>query len=241
MFFDDPAQMYHYKQRYIQNKIENEVKKIAKQLVYSDSDGNLVKLIENGKPTKDMLDLTDIKQIEILLKDYQITIFKENSISENLIYYKGPANIKHVYICYSNSHFNTVTKPHVFLNCKYFCHSCKKGYDNLNQHACQINCKKCHREVCLDLEKNFQCLECKTKCNNSTCLKYHTQLCSKRETCKICYKKIFRNHVCENKKWCSTCQQSVEFNGHQCFIKNEKTKVYVYMFEHVYMHVNMYI
>ena len=197
---------------------------IAKQLLrFKRSTSQLVDI--NGMITKEMLDLTDIKQIEIILKDYQITIFKENSMSQEP-YYKGPPNHKHIYICYTKSHFNTVTKPQAFLKSRYFCHSCKKGYDHTNQHACEINCKRCHREICLDTDRQLICKDCKSKCNSLACFQFHKKLCSQRKTCNLCLKKIYHNHVCENLKWCANCFKSVELNGHKCYIKKEEVSNY---------------
>ena len=52
------------------------------------------------------LTILDIQNIEIFLKNYQITIYEQDAKINDEPLYIGPPNEKFIYLCYTGSHFN---------------------------------------------------------------------------------------------------------------------------------------
>ena len=57
----------------------------------------------------------------------------------------------------------------------YFCNKCLKGYNNFNEHKCNLVCKACKKKDCHENNQNYKCLKCKVVCNSAGCLQYHEE------------------------------------------------------------------
>ena len=188
--------------------LEDDVKKIVKEL-------NI-----NDQPCGHY----ELQKIEYMLKDYQITVFNNDGKIYSEYYYKGPNNIKHLYICYTGSHFNVITSPQRYFNRVYYCNNCKFGFNNIGDHNCIATCRACCRLTCSkDKNNDYKCKLCNFNCFNIDCLRIHeADNCIKKKICKICNEIKLKSHVCGiDARWCSNCETSIDFN-HRCFIKIDK-------------------
>ena len=136
------------------------------------------------------------------------------------------ANQKSLYILHTENHYDCIKTIKSFYRCqstgKDFCDECKKPY-YYGSHNCNIICKICHRQVCLEGEEKV-CEFCFVKCKNIDCYRIHTKkVCSKAKICEEC--KTVRNyrHVCIGQKFCSNCKSVVE-EEHKCFILTREQK-----------------
>ena len=185
--------------------------------------------------------IDEFKKVERYFKFYQITIINgDEMIGDNYVYI-GPPNKKHIYICYTKSHYNVIKSMKQFLNRQYYCDYCKKGYANQTNHKCAAKCSTCIRFDCIneniEFENNLsyenyfenenndalECSFCKIKCRNDICKSIHEEkICYKLKLCEKCKKIKRQNHVCgDNSKWCTNCQISCGYE-HKCYILKEK-------------------
>ena len=85
--------------------------------------------------------IEEAKQFQAYLTDYQISILsKEYS---NKIIYAGPEKDKKIYLYMHNNHYDVITKMPAFFARSYYCHTCKKAYNNHEDHRCPNACKCC--------------------------------------------------------------------------------------------------
>ena len=189
--------------------------------------------------------IEEIAHIERSLKDYQITVINCDGKIHKEPLYIGEIKDKFIYITYSGNHFAAITTMSGFFDRGYFCHFCKKNYNNLEKHKCEYNCKHCRRYKCFETTK-IACKFCKTQCKNETCVRIHQErFCFQAKKCHSCNSFKGINHVCNpNDKWCKNCKKSVD-EKHRCFIKPEKIdkqldeiKGYIYFDYEAYLDEN---
>jgi len=133
---------------------------------------------------------------------------------------KKYTKFKFIYILFTGTHYNVITKINVFLNYKYYCNFCKVGYQHNGNHFCNQICKFCNRDKqrC-EVIKQKLCEFCLEKSNNEKCFKLHQE-----RVCEIINKCNQRTnyhspHVCEeNEFYCRNCSKVVDLE-HKCFIK----------------------
>jgi hypothetical protein len=186
----------------------------------------VLKIMKKCKIIDKPLGIGDIKKIERYFKHYQITILHGN-INKDIIY-KGIPNNKHIYICFTNSHYNVITSMKRFMNKSYYCNFCKVGYDKIGAHKCEALCISCLRHNCIKEEdlitdqNDFKCEFCKMICRNLLCKSIHEEkICYIPHLCQKCNKINRKNHVCGmDSKWCRNCKKSVNYN-HECYILKE--------------------
>ena len=119
-----------------------------------------------------------------------------------------------------------------FYRATYYCHHCKKPYNNIQDHRCKHLCKSCNRQRCINDKPNkninsiiIKCNFCLRPCNNELCKRYHEEkFCLNKNICNICKRLKNKKHVCLNQKYCKNCKAVVKID-HKCYILNsEKTE-----------------
>jgi hypothetical protein len=82
---------------------------------------------------------------------------------------KGPEKEKRIYLYMHNNHYDVITKMPGFFARSYYCHKCKKGYNNREDHRCLNACKCCRFSskcptlswlVCPDCHRSFKSQQC---------------------------------------------------------------------------------
>ncbi len=168
----------------------------------------------------------EIKKFEAYFKEYQIMIIDNSGLLKEPIYL-GPPNNKHIYISFTNTHYNVIKSICSFFGSNYYCHFCKKPYKQIGRHQCPNICRLCHIQTCqIDKTKIFKCQFCNKTCQNAVCQKYHeSQFCYVNNICKECgfYISKHHKHVCTNQKYCSNCKIVVDLQ-HKCYILTESEK-----------------
>jgi len=190
--------------------LEKETQQLVRELGFSNVHGGI----------------SNIKEIEEYLIDYQITLLHTNTIIwRHPIYVNFHKKFtKYIYIVYDQTkkHFSTIKSMQAFLNKSYYCHKCKIGYDHRNRHICENTCKACNKINC-SIESGIkqQCFDCKIMVNSEKCFELHKNICKVKKKCTECNYDLSKRHVCgDNNKWCKGCDKSVEID-HICFIKPE--------------------
>ena len=178
--------------------------------------------IKNGPCSIDM-----VKQIEEILKDYQIMIIDNETHETKTIYLnKEKSFTKFIYISYTNQHFNVILSMKSFLKKSYFCDFCKIGYTRIGNHVCNNMCKFCQRTNCFGSQNKKSCKSCNCVCRSDVCLNVHTEyVCDALKVCSNCNEKKSYKHVCGfDQKWCINCLKAVSLD-HQCYVLTESEKI----------------
>ena len=178
--------------------------------------------------------LEEAKQFQAYLTDYQISIVsKEYS---NKIIYAGPEKEKKIYLYMHNNHYDVITKMPGFFASVYYCHTCKKAYNNHEDHRCPNACKCCRfPSECPEVSWQT-CQDCHRLFKSQQCYDQHKQsrgdarsVCQSLVKCTKCqkvvrrYKQLPEKHRCGLTK-CWICGKFVQLEGHRCFIQPETKK-----------------
>ena len=154
----------------------------------------------------------------------------------NKIIYSGPEKDKKIYLYMHNNHYDVITKMPGFFARAYYCHECKKAYNNLETHLCPNSCKCCgSRPICPELSW-MPCNDCGRMFKSQQCYDQHKEprgearsVCQSWIKCTQCKKAVRRccvapeKHDCGKKK-CGICGKFVKLEGHYCFIQPETKK-----------------
>ena len=73
------------------------------------------------------------KQFQAYLSEYQISIVSKEYGDK--IIYTGPEKDKRIYLYMHNNHYDVITKMPGFFARSYYCHTCKKAYEHLEEHG----------------------------------------------------------------------------------------------------------
>jgi hypothetical protein len=172
--------------------------------------------------------IPEFKKLEIYFRDYQIMVIENcGKLTEPI--FIGNKNDKYIYLSFTGTHYNVIKSIARFYRSSYYCHHCKKAYNNINGHHCDFLCKCCNRPKCIKNEKctlKFKCKSCLKSCNNLLCKRQHEEkFCLAIRTCYICHRIKSLIHVCTDEKYCKNCRKVVPID-HKCYIlqpeKNEK-------------------
>ena len=178
--------------------------------------------------------IEEAKQFQAYLADYQISIVsKEYS---NKIIYTGPKKEKKIYLYMHNNHYDVITKMPGFFASVYYCHTCKKAYNNHEDHRCPNACKCCRfPSECPEVSWET-CNVCHRLFKSQQCYEQHKQsrgdarsVCQSLVKCTKCqkvvrqYKQLPKKHRCGLTK-CWICGKFVQLEGHRCFIQPECKK-----------------
>ena len=117
----------------------------------------------------------------------------------------------------------------------YYCHECKKAYNNWENHLCPNTCKCCgSRPICPELSW-MPCNDCGRMFKSQQCYDQHKEprgearsMCQGWIKCTQC-KKAVRCYAAPEKhdygtKKCGICGKYVQIEDHHCFIQPETKK-----------------
>ena len=168
--------------------------------------------------------IEELKQIEIFIEEYCITVIDGSAIKSNSFLYRGPKNKKFIYLLYLNGHYSVITSMKAFLDRSYYCNYCNIGYNNAHKHSCIELCNSCKSFECNKLSvKPLKCINCKISAFSERCLQRHCDIiCKKRIICEKCGFYKSRLHVCLDEKYCTKCKLVVDLS-HMCYINTDVT------------------
>ncbi len=154
-----------------------------------------------GVPTYAPCGLEQVEAFQNIGEKYQLVVVSKDHL--NKIIYQGPPKPKGIYLLYNDRHFDLITSMSAYLNRGYWCHECKKGYDNKPEHRCRDTCMVCRSGNCLmsdEVDEWVRCLDCNRYFKSRACYENH-----KRSGTSI---KKFGN-VCKQYFKCEKCETVV--------------------------------
>ena len=184
--------------------------------------------------------IPEMELFQKYLTNYEINIVSGNH-DNSIIYPPKPSinnnnnNITPLYLYLHYNHYNVITSMPGFLNQSYFCHTCKRPYDNKIEHLCPGMCKSCRAYNCIT-DEPLECKECNRWFKSKACYDRHKEpvgaaisVCQGIKKCLECGKSVHvrklnsKGHICGKK--CSTCKVVLnEKDEHKCYIqKTEQT------------------
>ena len=151
-------------------------------------------LHENAKVPLGPCGIDEAKQFQAYLSDYQINIVSKEYGDK--IIYSGPEKEK-IYLYMHNNHYDVITKMPGFFACSYYCHTCKKAYNNLDHHSCANACKCCRSLVNCPEVTWMPCNECHCLFKSQQCYDQHKQGRGEARS------------VCESLVRCGECRRTI--------------------------------
>ena len=113
------------------------------------------------------------KQFQAYLSEYQISIVSKEY--EDKIIYAGPEKDKRLYLYMHNNHCDVITKMPGFFVRNYYCHMCKKAYNNQEEHRCPNACKCCRFPTECPEVSWLTCPDCHRLFKSQQCFEQHKQ------------------------------------------------------------------
>ena len=169
------------------------------------------------------------------LTDYEINIVSADH-NNSIIYPSKPttSHAKPIYLYLHSNHYDVITSMPAFLGNSYFCHKCRRSYDQAINHVCSGMCKSCRSFECT-VKDPVECEECNRWFKSKACYDRHKEpvgngksVCEGIKKCLKCGKSMnvrnHKNHICGRK--CTTCGMILnEKDDHKCYIqKSEHTE-----------------
>ena len=154
-----------------------------------------------------------------------IRIQNKDEMCLNSIIYSGPEKEKRIYLFLHDNHYDVITSMPAFFARKRYCHTCKKGYDDVTEHLCPDSCLLCGFQNCIDCKRIFKSQECFDRHKQN--IGHGKSLCALLVKCCHCNYVVKRGqlrpdlHHCGQTK-CSTCNRYVDTKYHQCYMQPEK-------------------
>ncbi|XP_028393188.1 uncharacterized protein LOC114517600 [Dendronephthya gigantea] len=177
--------------------------------------------------------LNEVKQFQTHLNEYQINIVSKEH--QNCIIFSGPDKEKRIYLYLHDNHYDVITSMPAFFARKRFCHTCKKGYDKLQDHLCGDTCKLCYSQNC-PIVSWVRCNDCNRYFKSLECLHKHKQsignaktICDSLVKYCSCQAVIKRSkirpelHNCGLVR-CVVCQKYVDGENHLCYMQADRAK-----------------
>ena len=169
----------------------------------------------------------EIKRFQAVMKEYQIHVISKDHF--HAIIYEGPDAGNKIYLYLHDEYYDVITTMSGFLNKKYFCLQCKRGYDKKEKHKCNNPCNCCLHIHEDGLTNRKHCQDCNRYFKNDICYTLHKkQKASGKSTCKMHYRSIAcsqhinkemhrKPHTC-GEEYCKMCKDFFD-ERHQCYIK----------------------
>ena len=179
--------------------------------------------------------ISEVKQFQKYLTGYEINIVSMEH-GNTIIHPEQPivTETKRIYLYLYNNHYDVITTMPGFLNRSYFCHMCRKPYNNTVDHLCDSMCKMCRGFECSFVAPR-SCVDCKRMFKSQACYDRHKEplgngksVCQLVKKCVKCGKSMrihrLTNHLCGETR-CRTCKEFVDHDGkdtHYCYMKKPK-------------------
>ena len=155
---------------------------------------------------------------------------------DNKVIYGGPEKDKKIYLYMHNNHYDVITKMPGFFARVYYCHTCKKAYNNQEEHLCPNECRCCGFSPICPEEFWRTCKDCHRQFKGQRCYKQHKRSrgnarpvserlikCTKCQKTVRCCKQQPEKHQCGLTR-CWICGKYVQLEGHRCYIQPETKK-----------------
>ncbi len=181
--------------------------------------------------------ISEVKQFQKYLPEYEINIVSMEH-GESIIYPEQAADVetKRIYLYLHNNHYDVITTMPGFLNRSYFCHKCRKSYNNTVDHLCKAMCKMCRAFECPFVEPR-DCTDCGRMFKSQACYDRHKEplgkgqsVCQRVKKCAECGDSVpvynMTHHVCAKTK-CGTCKELIDNKDkdtHQCYMRKPKER-----------------
>ena len=171
--------------------------------------------------------IPQVEKFQEYLTGYEINIVSSDH-NNSIIYPPNPsaADVKPIYLYLHHNHYDVITKMPGFLSKSYFCHKCRRSYDQTINHLCPGMCKSCRAYEC-KVDDPMGCDQCGRMFRSKACYDRHKEPIGRGKSvcegkCGKCGRSLnirnLKNHVCEGK--CKTCQQPLEDGvEHKCYIQ----------------------
>ncbi len=181
--------------------------------------------------------IPEVKQFQKHLPEYEINIVSMDH-GDSIIYPECPVDVetKRIYLYLHNNHYDVITTMPGFLNRSYFCHRCRKSYNNTVNHLCNAMCKMCRAFDCPFIEPR-DCMDCGRMFKSQECYDRHKEplgkgqsVCQLVKKCTECGDSVIihnmPHHICGKTK-CRTCKEFVankDKDTHLCYMRKPKEK-----------------
>ena len=181
--------------------------------------------------------IPEVKQFQKCLPEYEINIVSMDH-GDSIIYPECPVDVetKRIYLYLHNNHYDVITTMPGFLNRSYFCHRCRKSYNNAVHHLCNAMCKMCRAFDCPFVELR-DCMDCGRVFRSQECYDRHKEpigkgqsVCQLVKKCTECGDSVIihnmPHHICGKTK-CRTCKEFVDNKDkdtHLCYMRKPKEK-----------------
>ena len=181
--------------------------------------------------------ISEVKQFQKYLPEYEINIVSMDQ-GNSIIYSEQPCVVetKRIYLYLHNNHYDVSTTMPGFLNRSYFCHMCRKSYNNTVDHLCDAMCKMCRGLECSFVNPR-DCADCGRTFKSQACYDRHKEplgkgrsVCQQVKKCTKCGNSVIvynmAHHICAKTK-CRTCKEFIDNKDkdtHQCYMKKPEEK-----------------
>ena len=135
------------------------------------------------------------KLLQAYLTKYHINIVSKE-YNNNI--YAGPEKDKRIYLYMHDNHHDDITRMPGFSARVYYCHTCKKVYDHLEEHLCPNECKCCGFSPICPEESWRSCKDCYLQLESQRCYDQHKR------------SKGNARHVCQSLIRCMKCMEVVD-------------------------------
>ena len=179
--------------------------------------------------------IPEVQMFQKYLTNYEINIVSAQH-DNSFIYPPKPtiSNAKPIYLYLHGDHYDVITSMPGFLSKCYFCHKCRRAYNNTLGHVCPGMCKKCRSFDCV-VNGPVECDQCNRWFKSKACYDRHKEpigkggsVCQGIKKCGKCGKSMearqlnSKKHVCGRK--CPTCNVLLneKDDEHKCYIQKSE-------------------
>ena len=177
--------------------------------------------------------IPEVQMFQKYLTNYEINIISANH-NNSIIYPPRPTttqDVKPIFLYLHHNHYDVITTMPGFLGRCYFCHKCRRSYNQTVDHICPDMCKSCRSPDCKDVKDPRNCEQFNRWFKSESCYEQHKEpinggksVCQGIKKCGKCGKSLNvkfldpEKHVCGKK--CTTCGVIVkEKETHECYVQ----------------------
>ena len=178
--------------------------------------------------------IPEVQMFQKYLTNYEINTVSADH-NNSIIYPPEPttSHAKPIYLYLHRNHYDVITSMPGFLGNSYFCHKCRRSYDQTLSHVCPGMCKSCRSPECT-VKDPAECDQCNRWFKSKLCYDRHKEpvgkgksVCQGIKKCEKCGKSMnvrnlgSKKNVCGRK--CTTCGVILnEKDEHKCYIQKSE-------------------
>ena len=154
--------------------------------------------------------IPEVEMFQKHLMNYEINIVSADH-NNSIIYPSKPttSHAKPIYLYLHRNHYDVITSMPSFLGNSYFCHTCRRSYDQTINHVCPGMCKSCRSFECT-VKDSVECAQCNRWFKSKACYDRHKEPVGNGKS------------VCEGIKKCLKCGKSLNVRNHKKHICGRK-------------------